>query len=296
MSTVITEPGLYPSVSMAAYRNIPAINASALKHARRSMAHVKAALDGLMGSDTPATDFGSLAHACVLEPETIAERYIDDPGPEAFRTAKGDVPANHRSTLAYKEWCKASGKKVVSKEDLAAAQKLCAAVYGNRRAAEMLGTDGLNEVVVVWVDPKTGVLCKCRFDRLRDSWILDLKTTRDASHTFERQVSALDYALQAAFYRRGAAAHDGIVRRVGLIAVESDEPFGVRAAPFDDAQLDEVDARIDSYLDRVRTCQLSEVWPGYESPDAWRAADWVNEFDGGDMPDDEPEAQAAVGW
>lgn len=295
MST-ITEPGLYPNVSMAIYRNIPAINASALKYARRSMAHVKAALDGLMGSDTAATDFGTLAHARVLEPHEVAERYVVDPGPEAFRTAKGDIPASYKQTLAYKEWCKANPKKVVTQEDLDRATKLGDAVFGNRRAAEMLGNDGVNEVVIVWVDAKTGVLCKCRLDRLRDSWIIDLKTARDASFAFERQLAALDYCLQCAFYRRGAAAHDGIVRRVGLIAVESDEPFGVRAAPFDDTQLDEADARIDAYLAQVRVCQLSDVWPGYESPDAWRAADWVNDFEGADVPDDEPEAQAAAAW
>jgi hypothetical protein len=81
-----------------------------------------------------------------------------------------------------------------------------------------------------------------------------------------------------------------------LIAVESDEPFGVRAAPFDDLQMDEADARIDSYLEQVRTCQLSDVWPSYESPTTWRAADWVNDFEAVDIDGaDVPEA-AAAGW
>lgn len=275
---MIWAPGLYPNTTMGQYRAIEAVNASALKHARRSMEHVKAALDGRMGSDTPSTDFGTLGHSFVLEPDTIDQHYVIDPGAESFRTSKGEVPANHRATLAFKEWCKAQvPKKVVNGEDFARARFLADAVQACKRAREMLGDAGQNECVVIWIDPATGVLCKCRVDRLRDGWILDLKTTRDAGFVFERQISTLDYILQAAFYRRGAAQIDGIVRRVGLIAVESEYPFGVRAAPFDDAQLDEADQRINAYLQQVRTCQLSDVWPGYESPEAWRAADWVNE-------------------
>lgn len=293
---MIWEPGIYPNTTMGQYRAIDAVNASALKYARRSMEHVKAALDGKMGIDTPATDFGTLGHSFVLEPDTIDQHYILDPGPEAFRTAKGEVPASHRSTLAFKEWVKAQlPKKVVTGEDFARAKHLAEAVNGCRRAREMLGDSGRNECVIIWRDPATQVLCKCRVDRLRDTWILDLKTTTDASFVFERQISKLDYILQAAFYRRGAAEIDGVVRRVGLIAVESEYPFGVRAAPFDDAQLDEADLRINAYLQQVRTCQLSDVWPGYESPEAWRAADWVNEgFEPTDFEDVTSEETAGV--
>jgi exodeoxyribonuclease VIII len=293
---MIWEPGIYPNVPMGTYAAIEAVNASALKHAKRSMEHVKAALDGRMGFDSPATDFGTLGHSFVLEPDTINEHYIIDPGPESFRTSKGDIPASHRQTLAFKEWVKAQApRKVVAGEDFARAKQLADSVSACKRARDMLGNEGRNECVLIWIDPKTGVLCKCRVDRLRDTWILDLKTTRDAGFVFERQISTLDYILQAAFYRRGAAELDGIVRPVGLIAVESEYPFGVRAAPFDDAQLDEADQRIDAYLAQVRTCQLSDVWPGYESPEAWRAADWANEgFEPADFDDVTTEETAGV--
>lgn len=270
-------PGIYPGMPMGAYLAIPAVNASALKLARRSMLHVKAALDGREREPSDEMAFGTLVHAMVLEPDTVQGRYTVDPGPAAFLTKAGKVSDNYRSTAAYEAWAAGQAGEIVSGDDLERAKACAAAVAADALAVEMLA--GQHEVVIVWEDPATGVLCKGRVDALGERYLGDLKTTRDAGYAFEKQIASLDYVLSMAFYRRGHTVLTGEYRMCGLVAVESDVPVGVRAAPIGEHDLIGADLRIDEYLARVRNCQLSDVWPGYDNPPVWPVPAWLNDID-----------------
>lgn len=270
-------PGIYQGIPFEDYLAIKAVNSSALRMARKSMAHVKAALDGLTGIETKATEFGTLVHTLVLEPTTFENLYVVDPGAEAFRTAKGEVPKNHRSTTAFSEWAKThAGKRIVTSEDLTRGRNAASAAMSHSRAKELLSlTDPTaeSEVTIIWDDD--GVLCKARIDRL-GRYIADLKTTQDASE-FERSIGKYDYGIQAAFYRRGVQRALGRELDFAIVAVESEEPHGVRAAPMLAMDLDTMSTVVDRYLTDVRRCMLSDTWTGYESPDAWVVPDWSRE-------------------
>jgi hypothetical protein len=270
-------PGIYSGIPFADYLAIKAVNSSALRLARKSMAHVKAALDGKIGVETRATDFGRLVHTLTLEPATFENLYVVDPGAEAFRTAEGKVSKNYRNTTAFSEWAKTqAGREIVSPDDLQRARNAAAAVAANERARELLST-GLesaeSEVTVVWDDD--GVLCKARVDRL-GRCIADLKTTADASE-FERSIGKYDYGIQAAFYQRGVKAATGEDLDFAIVAVESEEPHGVKAAPLSRFELAPLHDVVSRYLTDVRRCQLSDTWPGYESPDSWVIPAWSQE-------------------
>lgn len=270
-------PGIYPGIPFDEYLTIKAVNSSALRLARKSMAHVKAALDGKIGVESKATDFGTLVHTLVLEPATFEYLYVIDPGAEAFRTAKGEVSKNYRNTSAFSEWAKTqAGKEIVTPEDLARARAAAAAVAANPRACELLSIDDETaeaEVTVIWDDD--GALCKARVDRL-GRYIADLKTTADASE-FERSIGKYDYGIQAAFYRRGVQRALGIELDFAIVAVESTEPHGVRAAPMLNMDLDAMAPVVERYLTDVRRCMLADTWTGYESPEAWTIPEWSQE-------------------
>ena len=278
---MIDQPGIYPNVPFDEYLALPYLNNSAIKMATRSMAHVKATLDGKMGIETKATQFGSLVHTMVLEPDNFDKLYIVDPGPSKFLTSTGKESANYRNTKSFKEWAEehavAAGKTLIDEEDLARAKACRDKVAAHPIAQTLLGGDGQREVTIIW--DEDDLLCKARCDYLGD-WITDLKTTADAS-AFEKSMGRYDYDVQAAFYRRGVGAvMNGERKNVGFVAVESVEPHEVRAAPMMSQDLDDKDAVISRHLDSVRRCQLSGVWPGYESPEFWQAHRYGNGAEG----------------
>ena len=74
---------------------------------------------------------------------------------------------------------------------------------------------GRTEVSFFWDDPETGVACKGRIDRMRRqhnrAWILDLKSTDDASKpAFTRSVVNYAYHRQADWYETGFAQASGL--------------------------------------------------------------------------------------
>ncbi len=261
--------GIHENVSFEEYLKIEAINASSLRHASRSMAHVRAALDGLIESDTKKTRFGTLVHTLALEPASLDERYVMDPGPERFPTKDGASSENYRATKAFKDWAKEQlGRLIISAEELAQAKRCVEAVKIHPESAALFGEPGQSECTIVWEDPATGVRCKARIDWLT-SVIVDLKTTQDASR-FETSIMSWHYDVQAAFYRRGILAITGELRGVALVAVESEQPHGVRAAEVDPEEINRADMMINEWLGKVRVCQESGVWSGYEPTPFWR--------------------------
>lgn len=265
--------GFHPGMSFEDYVAIPAVNSSALKYADRSMAKVKAAMDGLIGKETPSTRFGSLVHTLVLEPDEFDKRYIMDPGPGPdFLTAKGKEATNHRNTTAYEDWCKEHGLIVLTEDEKANADACASSVRNHERAMELMAGDEVQrEVTIVWRD-RGDVLCKARIDILGDN-MADLKTTANV-HEFERAIGNWDYDFQACFYRRGIRILTGEEKEFAVIAAESEAPFEVRAAPFSTLDIDAQEDRIDRGLQEVRRCQLSDTWPGAESPECWQVPDW----------------------
>lgn len=138
----------------------------------------------------------------------------------------------------------------------------------NHPAAHALLTSvpGEAEKSVYWIDPTTGVLCRCRPDWWRDDWIIpDLKTTDDASpEGFAKSIANWRYDVQAAFYM------DGIEQATGkrpksfvFIAVEKKPPYGVGVYVLDSDSLELGRAQYQHDLRIYAECVRTGEWPGY---------------------------------
>lgn len=227
-----------------------AVSKSWLDHIHRSPAHLRAYLDGLIPS-TPRMEFGSLVHAWVLEPDSIASRYLKTPKFDR-RTKAGKAGYEDITQRAAAE-----GLTVVDEETWDLATRIKDAVYGHKAAAAILGK-GEPEQSVLWTNGETGELCKARADWLRD-FLVDVKTTEDASpNGFAKSIANYRYHVQDAHYREGFERD-----RFVWIAVEIKPPFAVAVYADDDDMLALGKAHRDADLSLYAECKAKNEWPGY---------------------------------
>lgn len=272
------DPGIYFDVPSADYFAWDAVSNSRLSLMARSPMHYKHGY----GEPTPAMRLGSLIHSGVLEPLSIAKRYVFMPD---YSSHPHNVTANgERSFSSATKFVKSMqeqftklnhDKEIVSEGDFNTLLGIAASLTANTVTRELL-RDGVAEASVVWIDEETGLLCKARVDWLKhkDGKFCDLKTTVDASD-FERSLYRYGYHRQMAFYRRGLLAN-GIDSEPWIMAVEKSAPFGCRAAPMDSAAVAVGNDDLDVLLNRVVECEQSGQWPGYANPESWALPDWAD--------------------
>lgn len=287
------DPGIHENVPFDVYRSWDAVNNSLLTQLRRSPAHAKASIDGLLPDEqSPSLRLGSLIHTGFLEPGELESRYAVMPQFELDpqnRTKDGRQTTG-KATGYYKdcvdEWLAstgAAGRQVVSQDDFDTMLGACRALSCHHRAAQLLADPGDSELSIVW-DDASGLRCKARIDRLcyraGGHVVADLKTTRDAAE-FGRAVANYGYHRQGAFYLRGIESLMEGPFSFELLAVETAHPFGCRCAPLSTEALDAGRREVAELLERFASCSASGVWPGYEDPTEWSLPKWC-------LPDDEP--------
>lgn len=231
--------------------------------------------------------FGTLCHTGRLEPMQLALRYAVMPRFEddsANVTAKGDRPKSPRSTGYYKdkvaEFEAANrDKDIVSQAEFDRMLGLCQAVQSDPTAAAWFNSPGDTEVSLAWHDPDTGLLCKARLDKVvPGERIVDLKTTVDGGK-FEKSIVHYGYHRQAAHYQLGWGVLTGERLPFCFVAVESAEPFCVRAAPLSQEAVDVGRRECEALLAGIAEAGRTGVWPGYDSPSAWVLPSWYEAGD-----------------
>lgn len=202
---------------------------------------------------------GSLAHCAVLEPDEFSKRYVVGPA------------VSTKAVKAWKDFEAAlpAGVIGIKPEQYEVAMRQAESVRRLPEVREALAV-GHAEVSARWIDPETGVQCRCRPDWVHPcgdagSILLDLKTYSCASPAeFRRQVARKRYHVQDAFYTDGYAAASGSeVLAFVFVAVEDAYPFAASALMLDD--LAKTTGR-DLYrydLGIYAECQRTGVWPGY---------------------------------
>jgi exodeoxyribonuclease VIII len=237
------------------YHADPAIGKSMLDALARSPLHYWSryvAENRVEPEPTPAMVLGSAFHALLLERELFEASYIA-------------APAVDRRTKAGKAaWAEleASGKTVLSEDDLAALTGMAASVLAHPAASRLLALPGRAEVSLFYEDPATGLRCKARPDWLTESGVIvDIKTTQDASpEAFRKSAYNFRYDVQAAHYT-SAVLGAGFV----FIAVEKTPPYAVAVYEADDAVMRSGHARRRDNLERLADCIQRDEWPGYDS-------------------------------
>jgi len=207
--------GLYyrDEIAPDAYEQIDAVNVSRLSFINKSLKHYKRCPKRA----TKALALGTTGHAAVLEPDRFAREFVpwtkrskpDEDGKTKMSPRRGDdwnafVAAN-------------PGKTIVQLDDYNKAVAIRHEIHAEPRSREAI-SDVETEVVLVWVDRETGILCKGRIDWLRrlngkrvkpgdklpDGWrpsFGDLKTARDISPgKFFHEAAKLQYHSRMAWY------------------------------------------------------------------------------------------------
>ena len=206
---------------------------------------------------TPAMRWGTLVHLWVLEPEHVAK--------ETF-----EAPTVDRRTKAGKEaWdaalVEAGTRELVTAEERAQLDQITEAVHMHPLAGHILGNAYPQncEISLYWKDLDTRATCRARPDLHVDNYVVDLKTTTNASaDAFARDAWKFRYHVQAAFYIDAFAAVGKRADTFVFIAVEKDAPHLVQVFVPEDEWIDAGRATYKRDLEIYMRCLESDKWPG----------------------------------
>lgn len=251
------DPGAYEDVPEALYHRDPVAGGSlSASGARRLLppstpAHFQHWRTA--GEQTSAEfDLGHAAHRLVLGTGLVIRRVEYD----SWRTnaAKAEAAAARKA-----------GEVPLLADDHDKVLAMAAALRADPVASKLFVAGGRAEVTIVWIDPTTRVVRRGRIDWLIGRYVVDYKTTREASDdAIERAIANYGYHAQLAGYCDG-------VKLLGLagdpvpilVAQEKEPPYLVNVK-----QLDELSMRIGRErnaraLEIYRDCTAAGIWPGY---------------------------------
>lgn len=255
---IINYPELTPEIAAAgclvlgmpndAYHAYAGISKSGLDLIARSPAHYayRAAHEPSL-----AMVVGSATHAAIFEPEVFAKQYM----------LLKDV--TDRRSSAYKEAVKVYGEEnVLTGKEADAVAGMQAALQLNPNAQALLAADGWSEIAVFATDPVTGVLVKCKFDKLlKDLRSVDLKTTQDLRE-FAKSVANYRYHVQQAFYSDVFEWATGLqLNAFDFLAVEKDAPNASRIFVIDTPSVDYGRKLYREALNTYAECLQRNEWP-----------------------------------
>ncbi|MFY3553344.1 PD-(D/E)XK nuclease-like domain-containing protein [Achromobacter insolitus] len=258
---LIDAPCTIDGQDIEAYHRGPGISKTGLDHVARSPATFYALhLDPARPPEKERAGQleGQLAHCAILEPAEFDKRYMVGP----------DVS---RATKAWKEWEASlpAGVIAIKPDQRETALRQAESVRRLPDVAEAQAA-GRPEVSAYWIDPDTGVLCRCRPDWVHPAGdggviLLDVKTYSDASPAeFARQIARKRYHVQDAFYSDGFARASGLdVLAFVFVAVETEWPYAASAVMLDAPSKAQGMQQVRRDLTTYAACLAANEWPGH---------------------------------
>jgi len=249
------KPGIYSNKTLSneQYHSGPGISKSGLWTLdTKSPAHLKFGVR----KESAAFDFGEACHMAILEPnlfEALVTR-----GPE-------DRRGNKWKDMV--EACALDGKLLLTAGDYDGVLAIRDAVHADQWINSIL-TTGVREVEHsgYWIDPETGVLCRCRPDLYRADLgiIIDVKSTQSAHpDKFARSVINYGYHAQEAFYSDGYRALGRDVQGFVFLAWEKEEPYAYAVYELPPSIVEEGRVQMRRALNTYADCLASDHWPAY---------------------------------
>lgn len=192
--------------------------------------------------------------------------------PVQFAASVAMWPGDRRYGKAWDEFCAAhSGKEILTRAEMA----YCAALQRAARAEPMATpylSGGRAEVSLLWTHdagPEVGeavrrIPMKGRVDFITPGYIVDLKTTRDASPDgFGRELWRYHYHTQGAIYSDAVFALTGKRLPVVFVAIETEPPHVVQPYILPEAAEEAGRSEYRCLLARLAMCRAENRWPGY---------------------------------
>lgn len=272
--------GVFHDIDIDAYHSGVGISKTGLDDINRSMAHYYAMhvdpnRPPRENEETTARLVGHLAHCAILEPDEFGKRYIMLPKDAPRRPTEAQWNAKKPSddSRAAMDWwagwnSNAAGRTTITAEQYDTAWRQSESVRRLPKVAEALSS-GYAEASAYWIDPETGVLCRCRPDWTHEcsggTILLDVKTCGNASpDEFARQCARMRYHVQDAFYSDGFAAASGIeVAQFFFVAVEVAYPFAPSIVTLDDDSKEQGRRDYRENLARYAASLRTDKWPAY---------------------------------
>lgn len=200
------EPGIYYGISNENYHAGPGVSKSQLDDIADTPAlylwRKNAPVDT---TKTKTLDLGTAFHCRVLEPEEFSNRFIV--APEFNRRTN----AGKEEEKAFLMECTSTGKTVITAEEGRKIELMYQSVMALPLGQWLVESAGHAESSIYWEDPETGILCRCRPDKIIPEfhWIMDVKTTADIQR-FKTAYYDYRYHVQDAFYSDGYEAQFGV--------------------------------------------------------------------------------------
>lgn len=290
-------PGVYRMTPAAYHADRTALSSSIARTLlSKSPAHARWEMDN--PRDSKAFDIGRAAHRRVLG---RGDDYAVCP--EEYLASNGAM-----STKAAKEWaedCRARGVTPIKVEEAAAVERMALAVSEYLAACEVKIDPTDSELAAF--GEVGGVQCRAMIDNAPAGadWLLDLKTTTDASpESCIRAICAYGYDVQAAHYLETWKAATGEDRRFLFCFVEKEAPHGCSVVELYDDPAHEADWLLDAKSKTAEArriwsaCRRTGVWPSYPAGIAvvgaptWHRTKWADRSVGATGPSDDALAAA----
>lgn len=260
------KPGVY-DISIDEYHSGPGISRSSLREYQRSPMHYhhkhvtkQKETRKPVEIITPrhALEFGNAFHTYVLEHDKYDKEYH-----VLEKCNRNTIIGRELFTKAQKA---ANGRTLID----ASAQNLIAEMAAQidfHPEASPLIKDALYEKSIYWNNKESGLLCKARPDIWSNNFIVDLKTTSDASaDAFAKSIYNFGYHLQCAMI------HDGLNTLYGhektnfvFVVVEKEPPYAVVVYTLDEDDLSLGLKQVKETLLDIRESTESNHWPSYPS-------------------------------
>lgn len=226
---------------------------------QQSPAHYYHAYTNERPKPTKAQLLGIAAHVYILEgSQRFDELYAVEWQKFNKRTKAGK--AEHQL------WCDeiVKGREIISSEDFNTIRGMNESFHSHPEVSKMMfGNKGQAEHEILWRDPITGTLCKCKPDWLAadTSFAIDLKTC-DSAHPEDvsRAIKRYMYHLSAAFYLQGIEAERLVIPAWRWVFVEKKAPYAVAVYKPAAQLLDDGDILVSRALDIYRTAKRSNRW------------------------------------
>lgn len=249
--------GVHEHIPAAEYHAVPALSSTFMKAMMaRSPLHACYQMEHSEAND--AMNMGTAVHTAILTPDMYEAEVAVAPKCDR-RTTQGKAEFRAFEVLN-------GHKLILDAAQGEAVDGMVQAVRASNACRTMLDMATQRELSIVAEDPETGTQLKARLDGYDPTtgWVIDLKTTRDASYpSFKSALWNLGYGLQASFYRRVARIAGLNVTGFAFLCVENTAPHGVAVYAMDDSDMDYFEADMRRLIADYKVCRSTNTWPGY---------------------------------
>lgn len=247
--------GLYLNLSETDYHDSSAISRSQLMELKKSPAHFIYKVNNPDYNETADFRIGKAIHCLLLENEYFLDRFIKEP--EVNKRTKAAKQELEDFYKKHKEKC------IMTPNEYNKAYDLYEAVKHNEQIKIMLAGNR-QESSIFWTDAETGIQFKARPDSWADTYMVDIKTTKNAEHyAFSRTCLDYGYYCQAGMCFEAAKAAKRPIQTFVFVCIEKEPPYAQAIYMIENDTLDFCVEIFNKYKHILKKCYDHNNWQSY---------------------------------